>query len=87
MTFLDVLVRSQPWPALAEIRASKIESRFAAWLNDSGSEIRQPRSHLQTTCAAPAAMVRLFDGHRLGEIARLVDVSSEDKRGVVREKL
>jgi hypothetical protein len=39
------------------------------------------------TGAAPAAMVRLFDGHRLGEIARLVDVSSEDKRSVVCEKL
>jgi hypothetical protein len=36
---------------------------------------------------APAAMVRLFDDHRLGEIARLVDVSSKDERGVVGEQL
>jgi hypothetical protein len=35
----------------------------------------------------PCRMAKSFDGHGLGEIARLVDVGSEDKRGVVRKKL
>ena len=32
-------------------------------------------------------MTKLFDGHRLCEIARLVDIGSQGKRSVVRKKL
>jgi hypothetical protein len=35
----------------------------------------------------PLWMAKLFDGHRLCEIARLVDVGSQGKRSVVRKKL
>jgi hypothetical protein len=61
------------------------ESRLAAYLD--GFYSNPNNGHSPEHGAAPAAMVRLFDGHRLGEIARLADISSQDKRGVVREKL
>jgi len=37
--------------------------------------------------ATLAPMAKLFDSNRFSEIARLVDIGSQDKRGVVRKKL
>jgi hypothetical protein len=40
------------------------------------------------TCAPHLPRIaQLFDSHRLGEIARLVDVGSPDERRMVRKKL
>jgi hypothetical protein len=42
---------------------------------------------IRTRAPRLSQIAKLFDGHRLGEIARLIDVGSQDKRGVVRKKL
>ena len=59
-----------------------------------GTESALPLRHrlvlqaaIQTRSLRPSRMARSFDGHRLGEIARLVDVGPQDKRRVVRKKL
>jgi hypothetical protein len=60
-------------------------SSFA--VREAGAPSPNSQAVIRTRAPRQPRMAKLFDGHRLSEIARLVDVGSQDKRSVVCKKL
>src|SRR5216684_8792702 len=80
---------SQPMIGLAEPNPAGLirncQSTFA--VRETGTPSPSSQAVIRARAPRLPRMAKLFDNHRLSEIARLVDVGSQDKRSVVRKKL